>query len=53
MIKITWIEGECDECGDKMKVPNTNVGVDICKACQHIKVLERIAYVLESHIGWN
>lgn len=53
MIKITWIDGECDECGDKMLVSSVSIGTEMCKACQHIKVLERIAYCLEQHIGWN
>jgi predicted nucleic acid-binding Zn ribbon protein len=53
MIKVNWTDGECSECGDRMKVVATMNFDDVCKACQHIKVLERIAYVLEQHIGWS
>ena len=51
MIKVNWIDGECNECGDPVK---TVIGFEeTCKACKHIKVLERIAYCLEQHIGWS
>jgi hypothetical protein len=51
MIKINWIKGECNECGDLV---NTIIGHhETCKACKHIAVLERIAYVLEQRLGWD
>ena len=53
MIKIDWMDGECDECGDKMKVVLSMNPGGTCKACKHIQALERIAHVLEQHIGWS
>jgi len=51
MLTINWIDGECTECGDPVK---TIIGHhETCKACKHIQVLERIAYVLEQRLGWD
>jgi hypothetical protein len=51
MIELNWIDGECNECGEKVK---TIFGTsETCKGCKHIQVLERIAHVLEQHMGWS
>ena len=54
MMKITWEDGECEECGDVMKVP---MGLTMihneCKACQMLAKIERIAYALELQVGIN
>lgn len=53
MIKINWIDGECDECGNKMMVSSVSIGTELCNACRHIQALEKIAYILENNMGWN
>lgn len=53
MIRINWIQGQCDECGETMPVPNVSIGHEECKACRHIKALEKIAYLLEQRLGWD
>ncbi len=51
MIKVDWIDGECNECGDPVKTVYGHE--ETCKACKHIQALIRIAYVLEQRLGWD
>ena len=52
MIIIDWIQGECGECGDKMKImPSEKYGT--CKQCNLIEEITKIASILEQHMGWN
>jgi hypothetical protein len=54
MIKITWEDGECENCGDVMKVPQALTMIyNECKACKMISIHERIAYALELQVGIN
>lgn len=52
MIPFTWTQGECGDCGDKMKVlPSEKYGT--CKQCRFIEELTKIAEILEQHMGWH
>lgn len=52
MLKISWVDGECDDCGDVMKVPEgLTMIANVCKACTMISIHERIAYALELRVG--
>ena len=56
---IDWEEGECNECGETMKilnVPHNRSSFDgkltgECKQCQLLVKFERIAYALEMQVG--
>jgi hypothetical protein len=51
MIQVPWIDGECGECGDAMKVYSTFHPDFTCKACKMLQAIERIAYALEVKVG--
>lgn len=49
-----WEEGECGECGDSMLVIlmiDQHTGT--CKQCRLIEAMDKIASILEGHLGWN
>ena len=51
-MKIPWVEGECGECGDKMKVLDVvHYSSEACKQCKLLAKFERIAYALECQVG--
>jgi len=52
MIHMSWSQGECGECGDKMKVIGLNES-STCKQCRVIEALDKIASILEGHLGWS
>ena len=52
MISLNWVQGECGECGDDMKVLDIDIrSSGICKQCQLLAKFERIAYALECQVG--
>jgi len=51
MIQITWDDGECNECGDAMKVVYSFNQAWQCKACKMLDAVQRIAYALELKVG--
>jgi len=51
-MKISWTQGECDECGDEMKVVAIGISVaNQCKQCRLLEKFERIAYALDMWSG--
>lgn len=52
MMTLSWKQGECDECGEDMKVLDSYIrSSNQCKQCQLLDKFERIAYALEMQVG--
>ena len=51
-MKLSWTQGECDECGDEMKVLDISISsANQCKQCRLLAKFERIAYALDLWVG--
>ena len=51
MMQIPWDDGECSECGDAMRVAPSFSNHNVCKACEMLGAIQRIAYALELRVG--